>query len=362
MEDFDAIHRTPWETIDEALQQCDYYVLIVGDRYGSIEPESNISYTEKEYHRARELKKPALVFLREAARKTPKRTKAERQLEAFKKVLRTDRVVVSWRNTNELIEQILEQVPRFIQKHGHLGGWVRARDYAFRRDAYAFLLNRLLPFGDFRVADTAFERVRDRKLDSIRDVLDALGVLLDGFRQAHLAADMRAYFAYRLEESVRIKEEESAAYTDVHYRIGISSAAEGSWREGLAIGLNSNVEVVYTNADITAVADASSWEVRNQNIVGEKSVIAAPVMFGPDAVIGAIGFSSPRIGEAALAEYRDLAREVQTIASALFHGYAQPNEKGMTVKKMRDQIARALDTRLQPLMSRKPRSSRQARS
>lgn len=348
MEDFDVAHRPAWETTDRALQQADYYVLIVGDRYGAIEKASGISYTEKEYRRARELKKPALVLLRESRRKASKRrTSAERQLDAFKTRLRSE-LVVTWRNTDHLIDQILEHLPRWLRMNEQPGGWVPARDYAFRRDAYAFLLNGLLPFDGLTLADNA---LRNRSLRSMSDVIEALTSILDGYRQTHLAAGMRAYFAYKLKHRVRVKEKGLPAYTVVHYRIGISSAAEGAWRKGLGIGLSSNVEMVYDSATARAVEDASSFstEVGNQIVGGEKSVIAAPVMFG-SSPIGAIGFSSPRSGEAAGDVYKDLAREVQTVASALFYAYAQAGGKTPTVKEMRDQIAEALDARLAPLM------------
>lgn len=41
----------------------DYYLLIVAGKYGSIDPEENISYTEKEYRYAVAKKMPILAFL-----------------------------------------------------------------------------------------------------------------------------------------------------------------------------------------------------------------------------------------------------------------------------------------------------------
>ena len=48
MEIFPAADEVQWEFIKKVIYDCDYYVLIIGGRYGSITPEG-ISYTEKEY-------------------------------------------------------------------------------------------------------------------------------------------------------------------------------------------------------------------------------------------------------------------------------------------------------------------------
>ena len=45
------------------IDMSDYYLLIVAGKYGSIDPEENISYTEKEYRYAVAKKMPILAFL-----------------------------------------------------------------------------------------------------------------------------------------------------------------------------------------------------------------------------------------------------------------------------------------------------------
>lgn len=40
MEYFPASNKTQWEIIKKLIDECDYYVLIIGGRYGSIEKES----------------------------------------------------------------------------------------------------------------------------------------------------------------------------------------------------------------------------------------------------------------------------------------------------------------------------------
>lgn len=63
MEQFPASPLSQWDYITKMIESSDYYLLIVAERYGSVDPESNISYTEKEYHFAVEKGIPVLTFL-----------------------------------------------------------------------------------------------------------------------------------------------------------------------------------------------------------------------------------------------------------------------------------------------------------
>ncbi len=58
MELFTAGDKSQLQTIYNWIDQCDVYMLILGGRYGSLEPESKVSYTELEYDYAREAGKP----------------------------------------------------------------------------------------------------------------------------------------------------------------------------------------------------------------------------------------------------------------------------------------------------------------
>ena len=48
MELFPAMDEEQWQFIKNIIDDCDYYLLIIGGRYGSL-AEDGISYTEKEY-------------------------------------------------------------------------------------------------------------------------------------------------------------------------------------------------------------------------------------------------------------------------------------------------------------------------
>lgn len=62
MELFPASDETQWSLIKKVIDDCDYYILIVGGRYGSID-EAGLSYTEREYDYAVSKLIPILAFL-----------------------------------------------------------------------------------------------------------------------------------------------------------------------------------------------------------------------------------------------------------------------------------------------------------
>lgn len=63
MELFTAGDQSQWEVIKEWIRESDVYMLILGGRYGSIEPESGKSYTHLEYEYAVEIGKPLFAVV-----------------------------------------------------------------------------------------------------------------------------------------------------------------------------------------------------------------------------------------------------------------------------------------------------------
>lgn len=63
MELFTAGDQSQLQTIYRWIDQCDVYMLILGGRYGSVETESGLSYTELEYDYARSTGKPTFAVV-----------------------------------------------------------------------------------------------------------------------------------------------------------------------------------------------------------------------------------------------------------------------------------------------------------
>jgi hypothetical protein len=64
MELFPASDLSQWELIKKVIDESDYYVILIGARYGSVNSETNLSYTEMEYDYAVSIGILVLGFVR----------------------------------------------------------------------------------------------------------------------------------------------------------------------------------------------------------------------------------------------------------------------------------------------------------
>src|SRR5215467_9172009 len=62
MELFPAANEDQWTLIKRVIDDCDYYLVVIAGRYGSIGPDG-LSYTEMEYRYAIEKNKPVIGFI-----------------------------------------------------------------------------------------------------------------------------------------------------------------------------------------------------------------------------------------------------------------------------------------------------------
>ena len=79
----------PWTLIKRVIDSSDYYLLVVGGKYGSVDPETELSYTEMEYDYAVAERKPVMAFLHADPDKiehgkSEKNEAAQARLEAFR--------------------------------------------------------------------------------------------------------------------------------------------------------------------------------------------------------------------------------------------------------------------------------------
>lgn len=128
METFPAANATPWQLIERVIADSDYYVLIVGGRYGTLD-ENGISYTEKEFDLAKKLNKPILAFLHKKPENLP--FKNSEQDSEQRKLLETFRKKVEqihckyWSSKDELKCQVILGLTWAIRTNP-VEGWVRS--------------------------------------------------------------------------------------------------------------------------------------------------------------------------------------------------------------------------------------------
>lgn len=113
------------------IDMSDYYLLIVAGKYGSIDPEENISYTEKEYRYAIEKEMPILAFLHKNIDSLPviKVGATDEERERVKNFHNTvkdaGRLVDFYSNEDELKYKIAMAMTKIIND-APMPGWVRA--------------------------------------------------------------------------------------------------------------------------------------------------------------------------------------------------------------------------------------------
>ena len=128
MELFPAADQEQLEFIQRVIDRCDYYVVIVGGRYGSLADE-NVSFTEKEYDYALSKGIPILAFLHG----TPEKIEVGKtdvdaikvmKLKAFRDRLSAGRLVRQWNNVHDLRTEVLISLVNESNRRPGIG-WVR---------------------------------------------------------------------------------------------------------------------------------------------------------------------------------------------------------------------------------------------
>ena len=135
MELFASGDESQWETIRRWIDDSDVYMLILGGRYGSLEPKSGKSYIELEYEYALKKKKPLFAAVISDALLTAKvklvgpdameRTNGH-LLQAFRDTV-TKKICRFFSDTNELKLIAFESLGNF-ERNEDLAGWIHGSD------------------------------------------------------------------------------------------------------------------------------------------------------------------------------------------------------------------------------------------
>ena len=129
MESFVATDESQFEVIKKVIDLCDYYVLLIGGRYGSINDETKLSYTEMEYDYAVSKGIPVLVFCIDnisklsSDKKEVEETKAAK-LVMFKEKAVKNRMASIWTNADDLGSKVIAAIMK-AKYEIERPGWVR---------------------------------------------------------------------------------------------------------------------------------------------------------------------------------------------------------------------------------------------
>lgn len=130
MEMFSAVNMAQWNVIKKSIDSCDYYILIIGNKYGSIDEDSGLSYTEKEFDYAISQGIPVLAFIADdninlSMSKVEQDAEKIIGLRKFKdKVKKSDLYVSFWNSKDKLEALVSQSISKSILDSDR-PGWIR---------------------------------------------------------------------------------------------------------------------------------------------------------------------------------------------------------------------------------------------
>ena len=140
MEHFVAANEEQFNHIKKLIDETDYYVIIIGNRYGTI-AEDGVSYTEKEFDYAVSKGVPILAFIHASPdslpfEKSEADPKTRKELERFREKVKENRLVslFPWNSPDSLAKKVVTALSNAIQENPR-PGWVREKNEIFNKEA-----------------------------------------------------------------------------------------------------------------------------------------------------------------------------------------------------------------------------------
>jgi len=129
MELFPAADEDQWSLIKRLIDDCDYYILIIGGRYGSLHPIEGLSYTQMEYEYAIKQNIPTISFIHKnpdkiESGKTDQDPSLKAKLEQFKNSAQL-KLCKHWETSTDLGGIVSRSLIKLI-KDKPRPGWVKS--------------------------------------------------------------------------------------------------------------------------------------------------------------------------------------------------------------------------------------------
>ena len=150
MEMFNAGDEAQWELIKRTIDNSDYYVVILGNRYGST-TEDGISYTEKEYNYASSIGKPILTFITSERKESSEGSEATYRLDRFKAKAKT-KICNFWKDKHDLGRLVSTSLHATMTRTPGTG-WIRANEYLTQKKELVDLIRRYDELNRLRQAE-----------------------------------------------------------------------------------------------------------------------------------------------------------------------------------------------------------------
>jgi regulator of replication initiation timing/nucleoside 2-deoxyribosyltransferase len=172
MELFNAGNSTQWEEIQRQIDISDYYIVIVGNIYGS-EDDKGISYTEKEYRYAVEKGIPVIGFVISDKAKQEK-TKVDTvkkkvdKLNKFKGLVKS-KMVEFWVDGTDLNSKVATALAVEMTKNPQRG-WIKSDnvDYKNISDQLASLIE------ENKILKVELDKIKNNEENSLQSIINSL--------------------------------------------------------------------------------------------------------------------------------------------------------------------------------------------
>lgn len=127
MELFPAANEDQWSLIKGVIDECDYYIVVIAGRYGSL-GLNGLSYTEMEYRYAVDAGKPVIAFLHKEPDLLPVKLceqtpEGKLKLQEFR-ALAEKKMCKYWNTPSELGSVVSRSLIMLQKKHPGIG-WIR---------------------------------------------------------------------------------------------------------------------------------------------------------------------------------------------------------------------------------------------
>lgn len=127
MEMFSAGDEEQWKLIQKQIDDCDYYIIIIAHRYGTL--DGSISYTEKEYNYAVSKRIPTLGFIIEKSANWPVSksdtdTNKKKRLDDLKSKVK-HKLISYWLNKDDLYGKVSISLMKQFATNPRIG-WAKA--------------------------------------------------------------------------------------------------------------------------------------------------------------------------------------------------------------------------------------------
>jgi hypothetical protein len=130
MEVFPASSESAWDSVKKIIEQCDYYLVVTAGKYGSVDPASKRSFTEREYDHAIANGIPTLACVYDdlktlTGEELEDDDEAKASLDRFREKLKKNHYVRRWSKGDDLAAYVTADMYNLFMSHPR-PGWVRA--------------------------------------------------------------------------------------------------------------------------------------------------------------------------------------------------------------------------------------------